>query len=121
MKNKMTQQQIRYIEEYPEKIDKVLSNEEYYLFYKKRFDEVCKTLDLFKPDSKYTYYDWKYKKIKLNKDGTPRKYYNSKHLHTKKSREKQQEKFRKHLEKVRKENEIRRLQKQKLDMDTYNR
>lgn len=115
----MVGQQIRYIEEYPEKIDVVLSSEEYNIFSKKRFDEVCNTLDLFKPDSKYNYSDWKHKAIKLNKDGTPRKYYGAKHLQTKKSREKQRLKFNEHLERVRKENEIRRLQKQKIDLKTY--
>ena len=115
----MARQHVRYIEEYPEKMDVVMSNERYNLFFKKRFDEICKILDLFKPDSKYNYYDWKHKTTKINKDGTPRKYYGANHLQTKKSKEKQKLKFREHLEKVRKESEIRRLQKQKIDLETY--
>src|SRR3972149_11235094 len=102
----MTQSRVKYIETYPAQIEKIFSSgEEYHQFFKKRFDEVCNLLDLFKANSKYNYYDWKHKTIKLNKDGTPRKYYDAKHLQTKKSREKQQLKFKEHLEKVKKENE----------------
>lgn len=112
--------QVRYVEEFPKEINTIMSNEEYNIFYRKRFDEVCIELQLFKPDSKYVYSDWKHKTIKLNKDGTPRKYYNANHLQTKKSIKKQKLKFKEYLEKSRKESQIRKIQNQKIGMDTYN-
>lgn len=72
-------------------------------------------------DSDYKYSDWKHQSIKLNKDGTPRKYYNPIHLHTKESREKQEIKFREYQERKKKEYQIRRLQRQQLEQDVYNK
>jgi hypothetical protein len=116
----MTEQKVRYIEEYPGKISREFSSGvEYNLFFKQRFDEVCVILDLFKSYSKYDYRDWKYHTIKLNKDGTPRKYFNPKHLQTKECREKQEIKFREYQERLKKEKEVKKQQKEQLDNDAY--
>ena len=116
----MAQSRVKYIETYPAQIERIFSSgEEYSTFLKQRFDEVTKQLDLFNPHSKFRYHNWKHSTIKLNKDGMPRKYNPASHLQTKKSRKKQQEKFKEYMERVKKEHEQRRLQKQKLDEETY--
>ncbi len=117
----MPEQRIRYVESYPDKIDKTFQNmEKYYNFYNQRFKEVTEKLDFFNPASEYKYYDWKYNKFKLNKDGTPRKYFNPTHLHTPKARKQQEKKFKEYQEKLKKERDLKRKQKEELDITTYN-
>lgn len=118
---KIPEQRIRYIEKYPDKIDTIFnSNKEYNDFFKKRFKEVDGKLDFFGNNSMYKYDDWIHRTLKINKDGSIRKYYSAVHLQTKESRKKQIIKFREYLEKVRKEHETKRLQREQLKEDAYN-
>ena len=114
------EQRIKYVESYPNKIDKTFeSMGDYRTFYDKRFNEVTEKLELFIPNSRYHYYDWKHSSVKLNKNGEPRKYFNPTHLHTKKARAKQTIKFREYQEKRKKESQLKKQQKEQLDTGTY--
>lgn len=111
-----------YVETFPSKIRKVFdSPEDYYKFFDERFSEVSKELDIYNPLSKYNYQSWKFSKVRLNKDGTPRKYFGAEHLQTKESRTKQKIKWEEYKERQREQSRIKSEQKEKLDKETYDR
>jgi len=119
-RGKMTEtKKKRYIEEFPDKIERDFTYEEYYDFFKKRFNEVSERLDFCNPLSKYKYSDWKYKTFTLNKNGVPRRPYYPNQLMSSKVREKQQRKFQEYLQKKREEIRLRNKQEKALDEGTY--
>ena len=116
----MTAQKILYTETFPSKISRTfIDSVQYWEFYNTRFQEVCKKLDFFNPLSKYNYSDWKHSRVRLNKDGTPRKYYGADHLHTKSARKKQRIKFGEFLKRKRQENLLNEQRRQSLALVAY--
>jgi hypothetical protein len=82
---------IKYVETFPDKIEKIFANGiEYGKFFDERFAEVNKRLNFIETGS---YPKWKHERITIKKDGQERKYHYPKQLFTKKARLNQEKKF----------------------------
>jgi len=98
---------VRYIEKFPEELNIVFdTREEYYKFFNERIDIVSKKLDFYNPNSKFRYDSWVHTSIKLNNDGSPRKYNPATHLQSKESKAKQKIKWKEYQERKKKDKEL---------------
>lgn len=99
---------VRYTEEKPIKREIYFSSkEDYYAFWNEYYSKILDYCwdNKIKIDDYYIY-----RHYKLNKNGSPRKYYYPKHLHSKKATENQREGFLKYVE-IRKKKTLLRNQK----------
>jgi hypothetical protein len=85
---------VKYIETFPEEMELVFDDAfQYHIFWEQRHSIVSKKLDFYNPLSKYKWDDWKYQRVTLKQDGTPRKKFYPKQLFTKNARDKQAKNF----------------------------
>jgi hypothetical protein len=90
---------IKYVETFPEKIEKIFDDSnQYYAFWNERFSQVQVSSCAVK--------DWKYKRLRLNKDGSVRKKINPVWLHTQEAIKAQKKRFADYQEEKRKEKEL---------------
>jgi hypothetical protein len=104
----MVQQRIRYTEKFPKEQEIVFnSGGEFNEFFNNRIEEVGELLGWYDKDNpnyqKYSFKDWIHSHVRLNKDGSPRKYNPASQLQTPESRAKQKVKWQEYQDRKKKE------------------